>query len=124
MTATRNIGRNIARLREIKGINQKELAERLGVTQQAVSRIELSDSIEEETLQRIAGVLGLATESIRNFNEEAIFNILNNVFNDHSSAVKYHVGGEEKIKELYEDLLRAEREKVAILEKYIAKFEK
>lgn len=46
-TATRkHIGKNISRIREIKGMKQITLAELLGVSQQQVSIIENSESVE------------------------------------------------------------------------------
>ncbi len=75
-----HIGRKICRIREIRGIKQEALAQELGITQQQVSRLEQSDTVEEEVLEQIAKVLGVTSDAIHKFNEEAVFNIINNTF--------------------------------------------
>ena len=124
MTASRiHIGSNIARIRDLKGMKQETLAELLGTTQANVSRIEQSENVEEETLERVAKALGVSAETIKRYNGEILFNILNNVFHDQSQVGYFHQGNEKKIEALYDTLLKTEREKIAILEKYIAKLE-
>jgi transcriptional regulator with XRE-family HTH domain len=72
MTEKLHIGRKVARLRELRGIKQETLAEQLGISQQAVSKLEQSESIEDTTLARIAKALGITSEVIKNFNEESV----------------------------------------------------
>jgi transcriptional regulator with XRE-family HTH domain len=123
MAETLHIGRKIARIREIKGIKQEALAFELGVSQQTVSNIEKSEKIEDEVLDKVAKYLGVTTEAIKNFSDEAMVNYFNN-FNDNSSGFNYHCTFNpiEKIVELYnekvellERLLQAEREKNEML---------
>lgn len=103
-------------------MKQDVLAEALGVSQQTISNIENSENIEPETLIKIAEVLGVTPEAIENFSEEAVFNILNNTFNDSSSVSHNYLGvinPLEKIIELYERLVQSEKEKNAYLEKML-----
>lgn len=130
-TATKSprphIGRKISRIRELRGMKQEALALELGITQQAVSKIEQSETIEEETLERVAKALGVTPEGIEAFSEEAIFNIISNTYNntsnDSSSLIASSVNYQptfntiEKIVELYERLLSSEKEKVELLKK-------
>lgn len=121
-TATKNhIGRKISRIRELRDMKQDVLAEALGVSQQTISNIENSEDIEPETLIKIAEVLGVTPEAIENFSEEAVFNILNNTFNDSTLNNNYLcvINPLEKIIELYERLVQAEKEKNAYLEKQL-----
>lgn len=121
-TATKNhIGRKISRIRELRDMKQDVLAEALGVSQQTISNIENSEDIEPETLIKIAEVLGVTPEAIENFSEEAVFNILNNTFNDSTLNNNYLcvINPLEKIIELYERLVQAEKEKNAYLEKML-----
>jgi len=122
-----HLGRKISRLRELRGMKQDTLALELGISQQSVSKLEQSEVIEDSTLEKIALVLGLPADSIRNFDEEKmIYNIQNNYENSNNTGanVGYQVTFNplekvielyEENKKLYEKLLTSEREKVEIL---------
>jgi transcriptional regulator with XRE-family HTH domain len=60
------MGNRIKEIRKEKGIAQKELAEKLGVTPQAVSQFEKSDSLKfnYSTLQSLAAALECSVEDI------------------------------------------------------------
>lgn len=117
---TLHIGRKISKIRELKGIKQETLAMELGISQQAVSKIEQNAEIEEDALNKIAKVLGVSPEAIKNFSEEAVFNIIGNSYHDNSTSINYQCTFNpiEKIIELYDEkvallerLLQAEKEK-------------
>lgn len=119
-TKPKHIGRNISRIRELRQMKQEALAQAIGVSQQTISTIENSESVDEEKLEQIAAALGVTSEAIKNFSEEAVINYFNNNFYDNSQST---VGNNlctfnplDKVVELYERLLQAEREKVALLE--------
>ena len=105
-------------------MKQETVAAELGISQQAVSKIELSEKIEDEVLEKIAVVLGVTAEGIKKFNEEVVFNIIGNNYHDSSSSVQYQCTFNpidklieifEENKKLYEQLLKSEREKVELL---------
>ncbi|WP_017730610.1 helix-turn-helix domain-containing protein [Nafulsella turpanensis] len=115
-------GKNVKRIREILGIKQDALAFELGLSQQAVSQMEQKEKLEPELLEKVAQQLGVPAEAIRSFSEEAAINIIASTFtnNDNSATnFNYHCtfNPMEKIVELYDALLKAEREKIALLEK-------
>ena len=121
-----HIGRKIGRIRELRGMKQETLAEELGISQQAVSKIEQSEQIDEDKLEQIAKVLGVTKDAISNFSEENVFNIMGNTYHDNSSSLNYECTFDpidkvmslyEENKKLYERLLKAEQEKIAYLEK-------
>ncbi len=112
-------GRNVKRIREILGIKQEALATELGMSQQNLSNLEQRESIDPDLLSQVAKALKIPIEAIRNFTEEATFNIVSNTYNDHSSSVNYQFNPIGKIVELYESLLNAEKEKVAMLQKLL-----
>ena len=85
-----HIGRKICRIREIRGIKQEALAQELGITQQQVSRLEQSETIEEEVLEKIAKVLGVAPDGIKKFNEEALINNINSSYDNSTFNVNNH----------------------------------
>ena len=122
-----HIGRKISRIRELRGMKQEALAAELGLSQQAVSYIEQSEDVDPTSLNKIAVILGVTSEGIKNFTEESIFNYFN-TFNDNSGAGAWSshstftfnpidklVEVFEENKKLYEQLLASEREKVEIL---------
>jgi len=120
-----HIGRKIVRIRELKGMKQETLATMIGVSQQTISRIEQSREVDEDKLKQIADALEVSVDAIRNFNEDAVINHMNNIHNNHDSSVNaviyYQLSPIEKIVELYERLLKSEREKVELLENIIKK---
>ena len=135
-----HLGRNIARIRELKGMKQEALAIELGISQQAVSVLEQKETMDKEKLEEVARALGVSPETIKAFSEEAAFTIINsNAFHDNSSnnssgggfsgnGSNYQptfnpldkvVELSSKIEELYKALLKSEQEKVALLEKLL-----
>jgi transcriptional regulator with XRE-family HTH domain len=122
-TKQKHIGRNISRIRELKGMKQEALANAIGVSQQSVSNIEASETVDEERLQAIAEVLGVTVEGIKNFSEEAVLNIIGNTYNDSSvvngNAYNCNFNPLDKVVELYERLVQAEKDKVEYLEKLL-----
>lgn len=129
-TKPNHIGRKISRIRELRGMKQEALAIELGVSQQSVSLIEQSETIEDEKLEEVAKVLGVTAEVIKNFSDEAVFNIIGNTYHDQSSSLNYNctfnpldklIEAYEENKKLYERLLEAEKEKVIYLEKILDK---
>jgi len=114
-------GKNIKRIREILGIKQDALAIDLGLTQQAVSLLEQKETLDAPMLDKVAKALGISTDAIKNFNEDATFNIISNNYHDHSSSVNYQFNPIEKIVELYQQQIelyeRVLKEKNALIEK-------
>lgn len=110
-------GKNIRRFRDILGIKQEILAVELNMTQQAVSKLEQKEVVDDETLNKVAGVLNIPVEAIKNMTDEAALNVVANTFNSHDTstlhAVNYYptFNPIDKIVELYERLLEAERVK-------------
>lgn len=126
MAESIHIGRKIGRIRELRGIKQEFLASELGISQQSISRIEQSETVEEDKLQQIAQVLGVTVEAIKNFSEEAVINIISSTLHDNAGSVNNNCTLNfnpmdklleviEENKKLYERLLQTEREKVELL---------
>ena len=113
-------GRNIKRFRDILGVKQEALATKLEMTQQAFSKIEQKEQIDEKTLNKVAEALQIPVEAIKNMTDEAAFNIIGNTFQNDSSAYVYqykcNFNPIDKVVELYERMLKAEQEKVRLLQ--------
>ena len=130
-------GRNVKRFREMLGIKQEALAAALGDdwNQKKISLLEAKDKIETSILDEVAKVLKVPVEAIQNFDEEAAINIIGNTVttvNDNATGQLFQiqptfnpidkwVEALEENKKLYERLLEAEREKVALLEQLLRK---
>ena len=123
----RHVGRNLQRIRVYLGMKQEALAADLGVNQQGISKIEKQEEIEEGFLKRIAEVLGISEEVIKDFDvEKTIFNINHHNYKDANIsegattyAIVQQINPLEKIVELYERLLKSEQDKIEILKKHM-----
>jgi transcriptional regulator with XRE-family HTH domain len=119
-------GRNVKRIREILGIKQDALAMDLGISQQAISQLEQKEALDAEMLSKIAGVLKVPVDAIKNFDEQAAINIISNTFHNnshdnssfYSSALNYQptFNAIDKIVELYERMLKDKNEMIEKLE--------
>lgn len=130
-----NLGRKIMQMRELLGIRQEAVAEKLGISQQAVSKIEQKENVDDVMLNRVAKALGVSTDAIKNLDEQAtVFNV---VQNNYDGATNHGaVNGQnyqctfnpldkwaeaiEENKKLYEALLESERKRIALLEKLLS----
>ncbi|MCP2026655.1 transcriptional regulator with XRE-family HTH domain [Flavobacterium sp. HSC-32F16] len=127
-TATKpyHIGRKISRIRELKDMKQEALAQALGMSQQAVSVMENSEIVDEEKLKDVANALGMTVEAIKNFSEEAVINYFNNIYDNDFSHSNGAIQSNncsfnplDKVVELYERLVQAEKDKNEYLEKLL-----
>jgi len=122
-----HLGQNIARLRGMRRLTQKEMASKLNLGQPDYSKIEQKAEIDEELLVLIANALEVAPEAIRNFNEEAAVSIIsNNTLSDNAAIIGnnpiYNFNPIDKLievieanKDLYERLIK---EKDIVIEMY------
>lgn len=122
------IGRKISRIRELRGMKQTTMAIELGIAQQNVSKLENRDEIGDELLERVAKVLGVRPEGIRNFQEEDLQEIITcmKTKEEKEMLINYTPSFDpmEKIVELYDEkvkllerLVKSEQEKVEFLRK-------
>lgn len=127
-TKPKHIGRNISRIRELRGMKQEALAQAIGSNQQAISGIEGSEEVDPKKLVEIAKALGVTVEAIENFSEESVFTFFNNFYDNSANNGPQGNGDSntnfnctfnplDKVVELYERLVQAEKDKVEYLEK-------
>jgi transcriptional regulator with XRE-family HTH domain len=115
-------GRNIKRLREMLGVKQELIANELNMTQQAISKLEQKEQIEDEILDRVSKVLNIPLDAIKNLSDEATTNYINTFYDNQGNgffANNVTFNPIDKIVDLYERLLAAEKDKVAMLEKLL-----
>ena len=120
-TNATHIGRKIERIRRLRGMTQTDLGDLLGITKQAVSKMEQSEKIEDERIKRVADALGVTEEGLKKFTEETVLYYTNN-FYENSNATATNIGtisnleninhfSMEQAVKLFEELLKIEREK-------------
>lgn len=74
-----NLGQKIKKLRELKNLTQLDIADRLGMTQSAYSKMEVGTvDIPFTKLEALATILNIPIENIIGFNEHMVFNLKNN----------------------------------------------
>jgi transcriptional regulator with XRE-family HTH domain len=115
-----HIGRKIEKVRKLRGMTQTELGDALGITKQAVSKMEQSEKIEDEKIKQIADALGVTEEGLKKFNEESTLYYTYN-FYENSGVTAASIGTHnietlnnfpiEKTIELFEKLLQKEQKK-------------
>jgi len=124
-------GRNVKRIREILGIKQDALAAELGLTQQGISALEQKEKLDGKILADVAKILKVPVEAIKNMTDDAAANFIN-TFNDNSinngplgnyhctfNLLDKYVEQVAETKNLYEALLKSEREKNELLERQL-----
>ena len=120
-TNTIHLGRKIERVRRLRGMTQAELGDLLGITKQAVSKIEQTEKFDDERLGEIASALGVTVDGLKSFNEETILYNTNNFYEN--CGVKSAVSNTgnsfpvEQVIEIFEKLLDKQKEQFETLKK-------
>lgn len=115
-----HLGRKIERIRRLRGMTQTDLGDALGISKQAVSKLEQTEKIDNERIKTIAEALGVTEEGLKKYNEESILYYTYN-FYENSGVTAASIGAHnietlnnfpiEKTIEMFEKLLQKEREK-------------
>lgn len=116
-----HIGRKIERVRRLRGMTQTDLGNLLGITKQAVSKMEQLEKLDDGKLKQVADALGVTEEGLKKFTEENILYYTNN-FYENSNATATNIGTISNLEninhfsmdqavKLFEELLKIEREK-------------
>ncbi|MEP7376206.1 MAG: helix-turn-helix transcriptional regulator [Chitinophagaceae bacterium] len=119
-TTSLHIGRKIERVRKLRGMTQSELGDALGITKQAVSKMEQTEKIEDDKIREVAQALGVTELGLKKFNEESALYYTYN-FYENSGVNAASIGAHnietlnnfpiEKTIELFEKLLEKERQR-------------
>ncbi|WP_165045224.1 helix-turn-helix domain-containing protein [Dysgonomonas sp. ZJ709] len=122
-------GHNIKRLREMLGIKQDTIAFEMNITQQSFSEIEQKEVIDEKVLSKVADIMKVPIEAIKNMTDETTINYINTfndvVTNNNGCPFSYNSNCTfspiEKIVELYNEKIelyeRMLKDKEAMIEK-------
>jgi transcriptional regulator with XRE-family HTH domain len=107
-----HIGKNIAKIRELLGIKQESLALTLKISQQTISKIEQTENLRENTVERIANALGISTSMIYKYSDQLLIDFLKEAISDTDlpkAQASVQLPVLEKIIELYERILLMEK---------------
>ncbi len=108
-------------------MTQADLGDILGVTKQAVSKMEQTEQMEDERIKQVAEALGVTEEGLKNLTEETVLYYTNN-FYENSNATATNIGTVSSIEninhfsmeqaiKLFEELIKIERKKFESLKK-------
>jgi len=118
---SQHIGLKIGSVRRLVGISQKELAGRMGITKQAISKLEQTESINDERLGKVAEALGVSLKGLKKFNSDTVLYYSNNFYENcgvtasnggmvATGRVEHiHQFSMEQAIELFEELLKMEK---------------
>ena len=116
---SKHLGRKISGIRRLVGLSQSALGEKLGITKQAVSKLEQSEKIDDKRIKEVAGALGVTEEGLKKFKDESVIyntinfyencgvkteNVIANIENFHQTQV-------EKLGKVFEELIKMDKEK-------------
>lgn len=109
------LGENIRKLRELKGLSQQNLADEINLNQRTISRIENGNlSPKFDVIVQISKTLGVSLNQLLAFNEQLIFN--NYIHSQQGgSFVAYNNTEIEKVEKLYQKLLNEKDEIITLL---------
>ena len=124
-----HLGKKIERVRRLRGMTQTELGQLLGITKQAVSKMEQTEKIDDERLEKIASALGVTTDGLKEYNEETVLYNTNNFYEN--CGVKNAIGNNqtfnnfpiEQTIELFEKLLEKQKEHNAVQRTFVERIE-
>jgi transcriptional regulator with XRE-family HTH domain len=109
------IGQKIKKLRELKNFTQSHVAEGIGLTQSAYSKMEHGETeVSYSKLEKVAGVLGMRPEDIISFNESMVFNVMHNTHSNNGLVIQNGQLSDNE-KELYQDQIKLLKDEVAYL---------
>ena len=112
------IGHKIKKLRELKNLTQEHMANSIGITQGAYSRMELGETeITYSKLEKISEELGMKPEDVIAFNESVVFNVMNNQTGNGLVINNNQISEEDK--NLYQQQISLLKEENAYLKKVI-----
>lgn len=114
---TKDLGMRIKNLREAKNYTQDYLAQKLGITQKAYSKIEANETrLPVDHLLKIAEVLETSVNKILEIDGSHTFN---NYSTHNKEVVVINTITSDKLIELYDQLLKSKNEEIATLKEQL-----
>jgi transcriptional regulator with XRE-family HTH domain len=113
MYIAKNLGERVKNLREEKNYTQQHIANKLGISQKAYSKIETGETkLSVDNLIKIAEILETTLYRILNLDGSTTYNN----FNTHNGeGIVIHKSTSDKLEALYDKLLKSKDEQISIL---------
>lgn len=111
-----NLGNKIRKIRELKNIPPKDIADKLDMSPQNYLKIERDEvNLSVDRLIQISEIFGMKVEEVLTFDERNVFNNYGEIKGGQNGA-SVTVNFPEEMKKLYEDKIRLLEEKIKWLE--------
>lgn len=82
-----NVGRKIAKMREMRGLNQAELAGKINVSQQFISKVENGQMISDAQVGKFAEALGFHKQALLSVGEDKYVTYIQDFHCEHYHAL-------------------------------------
>lgn len=116
------LGHKIKKIRELKDLTQEFMAAKLGLNQSGYSKIESGTiDVSYSKLEKIAAVFGMKVEDIVSFNEQMVFNVMNNQNGQNGLVINNNTPASENEKNLYEKQIDTLKEEINYLKSVLDK---
>lgn len=113
------VGHKIRSIRIIKDVSQDYVAEKLGISQPAYSKIESNETkLPYNKVEEIASILGVDVDEMLNFDKSNIFNNCNQSGTFSGVNNTFTFTGED-LKDVYEKLLEEKEKRIQLLEELL-----
>lgn len=117
-----NTEQKIKNIRELKDFTQEYMAEQLGITQAAYSKIETGQTkLTPNKISDIAEIFDMDASDLIDLDMQKYFNNLRNVKGSNNGITITH---DETIKNLYDEVVALHKDKITLLEKLLNSTEK
>lgn len=114
------IGNKIYKIRELKNITPKDMADRLDMSTSGYQRIERDDvAISLERLEEISKIFEMKPEDVLSFDEKYVFHNYNGSTYNQPIGPNYFNPFPEEMKKLYEENARLQAEQIKMQQKMI-----
>ena len=112
-----NTEQKIKNIRELKDFTQEYMAEQLGITQAAYSKIETGQTkLTPNKISDIAEIFEMDASDLMAYDMQKYFNSFNNVKRSNNGST---ITQDESIKNLYDEVVALHKDKITLLEKLL-----
>lgn len=117
-----NTEQKIKSIRELKNLTQEYMAEQLGITQAAYSKIETGQTkLTPNKISDIAEIFDMDASDLMAYDMQKYFNSFSNVKGSNNGST---ITQDESIKNLYDEVVALYKDKITLLEKLLNSTEK